>query len=202
MVVPAVLLATTVFGGFALTRGHAAAVNKVVPAPAVDETPAASGSETLILAGGCFWGVQGVFQHVKGVEQAVSGYDGGSAKTAEYETVSTGTTGHAKSVRITYDPHVITYGRLLQVFFSVATDPTQVNEQYPDVGTQYRSEIFASTPEQGRIAQAYIAQLDQAHVFAKPIATQVGQDFRILSRGRLPSELSDAPSGQPVYRDV
>ena len=137
MVVPAVLLATTVFGGFALTRGRAAAVNKVVPAPAVDETPAASGSETLTLAGGCFWGVQGVFQHVKGVEQAVSGYDGGSAKTADYETVSTGTTGHAESVRITYDPHVITYGRLLQIFFSVATDPTQVNEQYPDVGTQY-----------------------------------------------------------------
>ena len=96
MVVPAVLLATTVFGGFALTRGRAAAVNKVVPAPAVDETPAASGSETLTLAGGCFWGVQGVFQHVKGVEQAVSGYDGGSAKTADYETVSTGTTGHAE----------------------------------------------------------------------------------------------------------
>lgn len=176
MIVPAVLLATTVLGGFALTRGHAEAVNKVVPPPTVEETAGATGPETLILAGGCFWGVQGVFQHVKGVEQAVSGYDGGSAKTAEYETVSTGTTGHAESVRITYDPRVITYGHLLQIFFSVATDPTQVNQQYPDVGTQYRSEIFATTPEQAKIARAYIAQLDQAKVFAKPIATQVGQD--------------------------
>ena len=182
MVVPAVLLATTVFGGFALTRGRAAAVNKVVPAPAVDETPAASGSETLTLAGGCFWGVQGVFQHVKGVEQAVSGYDGGSAKTADYETVSTGTTGHAESVRITYDPHVITYGRLLQIFFSVATDPTQVNEQYPDVGPQLPFGDFREHAGAGEDRAAYIAQLDQAHVLAKPIATQVGQDLGFILR--------------------
>jgi peptide-methionine (S)-S-oxide reductase len=117
-----------------------------------------------------------VFQHVRGVVNAVSGYDGGAAGTAQYEVVSTGTTGHAESVRITYDPHVISYGRLLQIFFSVATDPTQLNQQYPDEGTQYRSEIFAATPEQARIAKAYIAQLDQAKVFPKEIVTKVEQD--------------------------
>jgi peptide-methionine (S)-S-oxide reductase len=128
------------------------------------------------VAGGCFWGIQGVFQHVRGVEQAVSGYDGGAASTAHYEMVGTGTTGHAESVRITYDPHVITYGQLLRIYFSVATDPTQVNQQYPDTGTQYRSEIFATTPAQAKIAQAYIAQLDQAKIWDDPIATVVGKD--------------------------
>ena len=117
-----------------------------------------------------------MFQHVRGVVSAVSGYDGGAAATAEYEVVSTGVTGHAESVRITYDPRVITYGHLLQIFFSVTTDPTQLNQQYPDRGTQYRSEIFATTPEQAQLAKAYIAQLDQAKAFSKPIATQVGKD--------------------------
>ncbi len=159
-----------------MPRGHAKALDAPAPAPAVDEAPKALGSETMIVAGGCFWGIQGVFQHVRGVEQAVSGYDGGSAATAHYETVSSGSTGHAESVRITYDPRVISYGRLLQIFFSVATDPTQLNQQYPDIGTQYRSEIFATTPEQARIARAYIGQLDGAKVFAAAIVTQVEQD--------------------------
>jgi peptide-methionine (S)-S-oxide reductase len=155
---------------------EAADLDRRVPASVVDETPKAAGSETLILAGGCFWGVQGVFQHVRGVLDAVSGYDGGAASTAHYEIVSTGTTGHAETVRITYDPHVISYGRLLQIFFSVTTNPTQLNQQYPDDGTQYRSEIFATSPEQARIARAYVVQLDQAKVFSKPIVTKVGQD--------------------------
>jgi len=153
-------------------------IDQRLPDPLVDETPKNSRTETLILAGGCFWGVQGVFHHVRGVVDAVSGYDGGTASTARYEIVSTGTTGHAESVRVTYDPHVITYGRLLQIFFSVTTDPTQVNQQYPDEGRQYRSEIFAGTPEQVRIARAYITQLDQAKVFPKAIVTKVGQDTR------------------------
>jgi peptide-methionine (S)-S-oxide reductase len=153
-----------------------AELDQRLPAPVLDETPTGPGTETLVLAGGCFWGVQGVFQHVRGVVSAVSGYDGGAASTAEYEIVSTGTTGHAESVRLTYDPHVITYGHLLQIFFSVTTDPTQLNQQYPDEGTQYRSEIFAATPEQGRIAKAYIAQLDQARVFPRAIVTKVGPD--------------------------
>jgi peptide-methionine (S)-S-oxide reductase len=158
------------------TIAKGAELDQRLPAPVLDETPRASGTESVVVAGGCFWGIQGVFQHVRGVVSAVSGYDGGTASTAEYEIVSTGTTGHAESVRITYDPHVITYGHLLQIFFSVATDPTQLNQQYPDEGTQYRSEIFAATPEQSRIAKAYIAQLKQARVFPKAIVTEVGQD--------------------------
>jgi peptide-methionine (S)-S-oxide reductase len=123
---------------------------------------------------GMFLGVQGVFQHVRGIVDAVSGYDGGAASTAQYEVVSTGTTGHAESVRIAYDPHLISYGRLLQIF-SVTTDPTQLNQQYPDEGTQCRSEIFAATPEQVRIAKAYITQLNQTQVFPPAIVTKVGQ---------------------------
>ena len=145
-----------------------------LPAPVVDETAApGSASEEAVLAGGCFWGVQGVFQHVKGVTSAVSGYAGGEARTADYETVSTGTTGHAESVRITFDPHQISYGKVLQIFFSVATDPTELNRQGPDVGTQYRSEIFTANAEQAKIAQAYIDQLGAAKVFAAPIVTKV-----------------------------
>jgi peptide-methionine (S)-S-oxide reductase len=146
----------------------------VVPAPAVDEpTPAAAASETAVLAGGCFWGVQGVFQHVKGVTQAESGYAGGSKDSADYETVSTGTTGHAESVRITYDPKQVTFGQLLRIYFSVVQDPTQLNRQGPDEGTQYRSAIFAQDATQQRIAQAYIAQLNQAKSFPAPIVTKV-----------------------------
>jgi peptide-methionine (S)-S-oxide reductase len=171
----AILLVSTLAAGFAKPAA-AADLDRKVAAPVIDEASNTAGTETLILAGGCFWGVQGVFQHVRGVEQAMSGYDGGKASTAQYETVSTGTTGHAESVRITYDPHVITYGKLLQIFFSVTSDPTQLNQQYPDSGSQYRSEIFATTPEQARIAAAYIEQLDKAKVFSTAIATKVGQD--------------------------
>lgn len=152
----------------------AAGEPQVLPAPAVDAHLAgAHGPETAVLAGGCFWGVQGVFQHVRGVERVVAGYSGGKAGTADYETVSTGRTGHAESVQITYDPAQISYGEILRIFFSVALDPTEVNRQGPDSGTQYRSEVFFTTPEQEKIAHAYIAQLDQAHAFSRAIATRV-----------------------------
>jgi peptide-methionine (S)-S-oxide reductase len=146
----------------------------VLPNPAVDESPSAkSTQETAVFAGGCFWGVQAVFQHVKGVISATSGYSGGPASAAEYEVVSTGTTGHAESVKVVYDPAKITYGQLLKVFFSVAHDPTELNRQGPDTGTQYRSVIFYGNDQQQRTAQAYIAQLDQAKVFPHAIVTQV-----------------------------
>ncbi|RAZ90128.1 peptide-methionine (S)-S-oxide reductase [Mesorhizobium hawassense] len=150
----------------------------VIPPPAFDEK-AASGTEKAIFAGGCFWGVQGVFQHVKGVSKAVSGYTGGSAENAVYEVVGTGSTGHAESVEITYDPSKITYGQLLQVYFSVAHNPTQLNYQGPDSGTQYRSTIFAENDEQKKVAESYIAQLDKAKVFGKPIVTtlETGKTF-------------------------
>jgi peptide-methionine (S)-S-oxide reductase len=145
-----------------------------VPNPTADAALATSKSQqTAVVAGGCFWGIQAVFQHVRGVISATSGYSGGEAKTAEYELVSNGDTGHAESVKITYDPSQITYGQLLRVFFSVAHDPTELNRQGPDTGTQYRSSIFYSNDEQKRIADAYIAQLDKARVFPRPIVTQV-----------------------------
>jgi len=144
------------------------------PAPAVDDPLAKSSSQQIaVVAGGCFWGIQAVFQHVRGVLNATSGYSGGDQKTAEYQTVSTGETGHAESVQITYDPLQITYGQLLRVFFSVAHDPTEFNRQGPDEGTQYRSVIFYSNDAQKRIAEAYIAQLDKAKIFRSPIVTQV-----------------------------
>jgi peptide-methionine (S)-S-oxide reductase len=140
----------------------------------VDAAMAAkSGEQNAVVAGGCFWGIQAVFQHVKGVKNATSGYSGGEARTAQYEIVSAGETGHAESVKITYDPAKITYGELLRVFFSVAHDPTQLNRQGPDEGTQYRSVIFYSNDEQKKIAEAYIAQLDKAKVFPRSIVTQV-----------------------------
>src|ERR1700748_3886516 len=151
-----------------LGMGNVVAGEKVtaLPKPAVDESLAISpGQETVVFAGGCFWGIQAVFQHVKGVISATSGYSGGSSHTAEYEIVSTGTTNHAESVKVVYDPSQITYGELLQVFFSVAHDPTQLNRQGPDDGTPYRSVIFYKGEEQQRIADAYIAQLDGAKVF-------------------------------------
>jgi len=137
------------------------------------QSPAAKGKQTAVLAGGCFWGVDAVFKHVKGVSSVVSGYSGGSAATAEYETVSTGSTGHAESVKITYDPSRISYSELLRIFFSVATDPTQLNRQGPDQGTQYRSVIFYANDDQKQIALAYIDQLNKAKVFSAPIVTQV-----------------------------
>jgi peptide-methionine (S)-S-oxide reductase len=145
----------------------------VIPAPAVDESAAGGVSETAVLAGGCFWGVQGVFQHLKGVKQVVSGYAGGTKDTAEYEIVSTGRTGHAESVQITFDPRLVSYGRILQIYFSVAHDPTQLNHQGPDTGTQYRSAIFVMDERQRSIAQQYVAQLDRAGVFRRPIVTQI-----------------------------
>jgi len=145
-----------------------------VPPPSVDAALASSNSEqSAVLAGGCFWGIQAVFQHVKGVINATSRYSGGSSVTAEYEIVSTGETGHAESVKVTYDPSQITYGRILQIFFSVAHDPTQLNRQGPDEGTQYRSAIFYGNDEQKRIAETYITQLEEAKVFKRRIVTQV-----------------------------
>jgi peptide-methionine (S)-S-oxide reductase len=150
-----------------------------IPAPAIDLPPSQATSEVMVIAGGCFWGVQGVFQHVKGVSNALSGYAGGAKNTAIYEITNSGTTGHAESVQVTYDPRQITYGQLLQIFFSVAHDPTQLNRQGPDTGTQYRSTIFAATAAQADIAKAYIAQLNQARVFRRPIVTtiEVGREF-------------------------
>ena len=157
-----------------------AETSHLTPMPTVDE-PLAKGPEreTIVLAGGCFWGVQGVFQHVKGVLNAVSGYAGGDKSAAEYETVSTGRTGHAESVRITYDPSQITLGQLLRVYFSVAHDPTELNRQGPDEGSQYRSAIFPQNSGQARIAKAYIAQIDQARVYNAALATRIelGREF-------------------------
>ncbi|WP_288096811.1 peptide-methionine (S)-S-oxide reductase MsrA [Pseudomonas sp.] len=144
----------------------------VLPPPALDESTQAH-SETAVFAGGCFWGVQGVFQHVKGVKNAVSGYAGGAADTARYERVSNGNTGHAESVEVTFEPSQVSYGTLLQIYFSVAHNPTELNRQGPDTGTQYRSAIFTQSSEQQRVAQAYINQLDAAHAFDKPIVTKL-----------------------------
>jgi peptide-methionine (S)-S-oxide reductase len=144
------------------------------PDPAVEVTgPAAEGPQTAVLAGGCFWGVEGVFERIKGVTGAISGFAGGAKSTAHYEEVSTGRTGHAESVRITYDPSQITYGQLLKVFFSVVHDPTQLNRQGPDTGTQYRSAIFYANEDQKKVAEAYIKQLDEAKIFRHAIVTQV-----------------------------
>ena len=151
----------------------AAEPSVVIPAPTVDEPAAGRHTETAVFAGGCFWGVQGVFQHVKGVTNAVSGYSGGEKKTAEYEVVSTGQTGHAESVQVTFDPAQVSYGKLLQVYFSVAHNPTELNYQGPDHGTQYRSALFPLDDGQRKVATAYITQLEAAKVFAKPIVTHV-----------------------------
>ena len=173
---PALFVAALLsLAGIGLTASPSAAGDsRVVPAPAIDEPAGQAASEVAVLAGGCFWGVQGVFQHTSGVVSAVSGYAGGSKMTADYTTVSTGTTGHAESVEIKYDPKKISYGKLLQIFFSVAHDPTQLNRQGPDSGTQYRSAIFTTSDEQKQVADAYIAQLNAAKVYSAPIVTKVG----------------------------
>jgi peptide-methionine (S)-S-oxide reductase len=158
--------------GFVATRSTAEEA-RVLPPPAVDESAGGKTSEVAVVAGGCFWGVQGVFQHVDGVTSAVSGYAGGAKETAHYDMTSLGDTGHAESVRITFNPSKISYGRILQVYFSVAHDPTELNRQGPDEGTQYRSTIFPTNDEQARVAKAYIAQLDSAHAFGAPIVTTV-----------------------------
>jgi len=173
----AVLAVALLAGARHVVEHSVAEEARTLPAPAQDE-PAAPGatSEVAVLAGGCFWGVQGVFQHVRGVTGAVSGYDGGDKTTAHYRDVGTGTTGHAEAVRVTFDPRQISYGRILQIFFSVAHNPTELNRQGPDVGTQYRSAIFAMSPSQEQIAKTYIAQLDAAHVFPAPIVTTIEPD--------------------------
>ena len=173
--VAALLVGLLLLGGLGLRSLPAAADSPALPAPAADEPTGQAASETTVLAGGCFWGVQGVFQHVKGVTRAVSGYAGGEKDTAHYEMVGTGETGHAESVQITFDPRQITYGRILQIYFSVAHDPTELNHQGPDEGTQYRSTIFAANAEQAQVAKAYIAQLGQAHLFNAPIVTTIEQ---------------------------
>src|SRR6516162_10217004 len=168
----AVAVGAVAVTAFTVTHSRAAEDAVIIPAPAAD-VQGGSGIQTAVLAGGCFWGVQGVFQHTAGVVNAVSGYTGGSRSTADYNIVSTGTTGHAEAVEIKYDPKKITYGRILQIFFSVVHDPTELNRQGPDEGTQYRSVIFYHSDEQKRIAEAYIAQLDEAKVFRHRIVTQV-----------------------------
>ncbi len=198
-------------GGLAVLAAYATGITAsaaedavVVPAPAQDEAPGAQRTEVAVFAGGCFWGVQGVFQHVQGVINATSGYAGGDKATADYDKVSNGNTGHAESVRIVYDPSKISYGKLLQIYFSVAHDPTQLNRQGPDYGTQYRSAIFPTTPEQAKLAQAYIAQLDAAHTFKASIVTKIEPD-----RAFYPAEayhqdyLTLHPtSGYIVYNDL
>ncbi|CAM4123685.1 peptide-methionine (S)-S-oxide reductase MsrA [Bordetella muralis] len=153
--------------------GHAAEAVFHIPQPEQDLSANSAKTATAVLAGGCFWGVQAVFQHVDGVTQALSGYAGGSANTAQYDTVSTGRTGHAEAVQITYDPSRITYGQLLQIYFSVAHDPTQRDRQGPDVGTQYRSTIFPVDADQRRVAEAYIAQLNRSGIYNRQLATTV-----------------------------
>ena len=171
-------------GGVLAMRGvYGAEAAVTIAPPAIDNPKATGAAQVAVLSGGCFWGVQGVFQHVRGVRQVLSGYAGGDRSTAQYETVSSGSTGHAESVRITFNPAEISYGQLLQVFFSVAHDPTQLNRQYPDVGTQYRSAIFYADDAQKRIAEAYIAQLNRSRTFPSPIVTRVD-----LLKGFYPAE--------------
>jgi peptide-methionine (S)-S-oxide reductase len=184
-----------------------------LPTPAVDQPAAqAGGLQTAVLAGGCFWGVQAVFQHTKGVTKAVSGYAGGSKESANYETVSSGRTGHAESVEVTFDPSVISYGTILQIYFSVAHDPTELDRQGPDEGPQYRSQIFTTNDAQAKIATAYIAQLDHAGAFKQPIVTKVGaltafypaeayhQDYATLHTNNLYIVYNDLPKIENLKR--
>ena len=168
----AMLLLAALWGFWRSPLFGAEAAVAIAP-PAVDNAKSAGPAQTGVLAGGCFWGVQGVFEHVRGVQKVVAGYAGGERSTAQYETVSSGTTGHAESVKITFDPAEISYGQLLQIAFSVVHDPTQLNRQGPDVGTQYRSAVFYVDDAQKRIAEAYIGQLDKSHAFSRPIVTRV-----------------------------
>ncbi len=158
---------------FVSGRGvFAVSAHKVFPDPAID-VPGSGGNQIAVVAGGCFWGIEGVFEKVKGVKSAVAGYSGGEKSTAHYEMVSEGNTGHAESVQITFDPSQVTYGQLLKIFFSVAHDPTEKNRQGPDTGTQYRSVIFYANDEQKNVAEAYVKQLDEAHIYSHPIVTQI-----------------------------
>jgi len=177
----------------------------VIAAPVLDNPKLAGPAQTAVLAGGCFWGVQGVYEHVRGVQRVLSGYAGGDAPTAQYESVSTGNTGHAESVKITFDPAQISYGQILQIAFSVVHDPTQLDRQGPDTGSQYRSAVFYADATQKRIAEAYIAQLNAAHAFARPIVTRVDalhgfyaaedyhQDYLVHNPGSLYIAMNDLP---------
>jgi len=207
---------------FAVTSGSAAEPAVVIPAPALDAAAPAGGElQTAVLAGGCFWGMQAVYQHTKGVTNAVSGYAGGQKETAHYEMVGTGRTGHAESISVTFDPRQITYGKILQIYFSLAHNPTELNYQGPDTGTQYRSAIFYAGDEQKRVADSYIAQLQQAHVFRAPIVTKLEplsgfypaedyhQDFAVLHPGYPYIVFNDAPKVENLkhqfpdyYRDT
>jgi peptide-methionine (S)-S-oxide reductase len=207
------LMAMGLVLGMGVSQAVAGKGNEI-PAPAADATLAAThGEESVVFAGGCFWGIQAVFQHVKGVVSATSGYSGGEAKTAEYETVSTGRTGHAESVKVVFDPSQVTYRQLLHIFFSVAHDPTELNRQGPDEGSQYRSVVFFTTPEQFRITKAYIEQLGQARVFKHAIVTQViplkafypaeayHQNYATLHPDSLYIRFNDAPKMESLKRD-
>jgi peptide-methionine (S)-S-oxide reductase len=206
----AVLLAALVLAGRTPIYGAEAPVS--IPAPAIDNPKQAGAPQTAVLAAGCFWGVQGVFEHVRGVRKVVSGYAGGERGTAHYDTVSTGSTGHAESVMITFDPAQISYGQLLQIAFSVVHDPTQLNRQGPDAGSQYRSAIFVADAEQRRIAETYIAQLNQAHAFPRPIATRIEalkgfypaegyhQDYLVNHPNALYIEYNDLPKVENLER--
>ncbi|ETR78676.1 methionine sulfoxide reductase A [Afipia sp. P52-10] len=198
-------LFATAFAALAATSfAHASSEPVAIPPPAQD-LPAASGPQTAVFAGGCFWGVQAVFQHTDGVINAVSGYAGGAKETATYDRTTAGDTGHAESVRVTYDPNKISYGKLMQIYFSVIHDPTELNRQGPDVGTQYRSTIFVQNDAQKKTAEAYIAQLNAAKVFKKPIATTIEtgkpfysaenyhQDYATLNPHKPYIVINDAP---------
>ena len=173
------IFAAACLAGSASLSAHAAEINRVIPLPATEAAVPAADTETAVIAGGCFWGVQAVYQHMKGVTNAVSGYAGGTQQTANYNAVSAGATAHAEAVRITYDPKQISYGRILQIFFSVAHDPTQLDRQGPDTGKQYRSAIFPTNAEQEKVATAYIDQLNKAGIFKTAIVTKVtpGEKF-------------------------
>ena len=213
------LFGLAIVAGTVLVLGNRATAassrSGALPNPVVDDALApAKGEVTTVFAGGCFWGVQAVFEHVKGVKSAISGYAGGKVASPSYEEVSTGTTGHAESVRVTYDPSQVTYGQLLRVFFSVAHDPTELNRQGPDVGTQYRSAIFYTSESQARIAKAYIDQLTKAKAFDKPIVTQVAplnafnvaedyhQDYARLHPYQPYIVINDAPKVKNLRRDL
>ena len=207
------IVLTALSVGLATTGARAAEPAVVIPAPVLDAAvPASAGPQTVVLAGGCFWGVQGVFEHTKGVVRAVSGYSGGKKETAHYEMVGTERTGHAKSVQITYDPKQISYGKILQIYFSVAHNPTELNYQGPDSGPSYRSAIFYADDDQKRVAHAYIAELDKAHVFPQPIVTKLEpltgfypaedyhQDFLVLHPSHPYIVFNDLPKVQNLKR--
>ena len=196
-------LAAALLGGV-LALPAAAQEGIAIPAPKADIAAPAKGTETAVLAGGCFWGVQGVFQHVAGVTGAVSGYTGGAANTAQYRLVGSGTTGHAELVQVTFDPKKISYGKILQIFFSVAHDPTELNRQGPDEGSQYRTAIFPQNAEQAKVAKDYIAQLNQAHVFNAAIVTKIEPGRRFYPAEAYHQDYLTLNPSQPyiVYNDL